>query len=94
MKTFEEALSALHFEGISLSNLMEGPLPPCWVAIVRKPEHLDRVGRGDSPVLAIEAALAVKDMTVCSYKSYRDECASGGKPAPAQRDILADFMKK
>ncbi len=92
MKTFEEALSSLHSTGISLSNLMEGPVPPCWVAIIRQPEHLDRVGRADSPVSAIAAALTVKNISVSSYKDYRKKCA-GGTVAPT-RDILAEFMKK
>ena len=92
MKTFEETLSALHAAGISLSNLMEGPLRPFWVAILRQPEHLDRVGRADSPVSAIEAALAVENITATSYKDYRAKCA-GGKVAPT-RDVLAEFMKK
>lgn len=92
MKTFEETLSVLHSVGISLSNLMEGSVPPCWVAILRQPEHLDRVGRGDSPVSAISAALAVENITVSSYKEYRKKCA-GGIVAPT-RDVLADFMKK
>ena len=92
MKTFEETLSALHAAGISLSNLMEGPLSPSWVAILRQLEHLDRVGKGDSPVSAIEAALAVENITVSSYKDYRNKCARG-TIAPT-RDVLAEFMKK
>lgn len=90
MKTFEETLSALHSEGIALSNLMEGPLD--WVAILRQPEHLDRVGKGDSPVSAIVAALAVKNISVSSYKDYRKKCAGG--TVASTRDVLADFMKK
>lgn len=95
MKTFEETLSFLRSEGISLSNLMEGPLSPFWVAILRREAHLDRVGKGNSPVAAIEAALAVKDITAKSYKEYRDECARGGKVTIAEtRDVLMDFMKR
>ncbi len=92
MKTFEETLSALHSEGISLSNLMEGPLSPFWVAILRQPEYLDRVGKGDSPVSAIEAALAVENISVSSYKEYRNR--SRGENVAPTRDVLADFMKK
>lgn len=90
MKTFEETLSSLHSEGITLSNLMEGSVPPCWVAILRQEGNLDRVGRGDSPVSAIEAALAVENISVTSYKEYRKKCAA---VAPT-RDVLASFMKK
>ncbi len=92
MKTFEEALALIHSIGATLSNLMEGPLPPKWVAIIRKPDHLDRVGRGASPALAIEASLAVKDMTVEYHKAYRAECVEKSK-GKSSEEVLSLFTK-